>query len=220
MSFKTILGTASAMAVLLSSTAGFAHDDKGEVSKTYELTGFDKITVVGVYHLDVEVGDGFSIETSGSAKDMERAEIYVEDGALVLGSKDKKGKSRNQNSEGVHAVVTLPSLVGLEIAGVVTGDVTKIDAKSFDLEFAGVGELELSGTCDDLEVDMAGVGDLDASQLKCEDVEVNLAGMGEASVYASERVNANAAGIGQIDVYGNPEIVQKSSAFMSKVRIK
>lgn len=221
MSFKTILGTASAMAVLLTAPSSFAHDSKkSDVTETHELSGFDRISVVGVYHLDVEVGDSFSIETSGSAKDMAKSEVYVKNGALVLGRKDKEDQKRQNNNEGVHAVITLPSLVGVEIAGVVTGDVVKIKADKFELEFAGVGELTLSGKCTDLEVDMAGIGELDAKGLKCEDVDVDLAGMGEATVYASERVDAEAAGMGQIDVYGNPSVVQKSSTFMSSVKIR
>jgi hypothetical protein len=117
-------------------------------------------------------------------------------------------------------VITMPALSAMDVAGVVTGNVRAIDAKKLQLEFAGVGELTLAGKCGDLELDMAGVGELDAGDLKCEDVDVNLAGMGEASVYASERIDANAAGMGQINVYGDPEVVQKSSTFMSKVHIK
>ena len=66
---------------------------------------------------------------------------------------------------------------------------------------------------------MAGIGELNAKGLKCEDVSVDLAGMGEASVYASDRIDANAAGMGSISVYGSPDVVQKSSAFMSSVKI-
>lgn len=220
---KTILGAASAMALLLSTQTAAAHDDKAkiEVEESYDLSGFDHITVEGVYHLDVKVGDRFSIETSGSKKDMAKIKVYLDGDSLVLGKKDKaRGKSRGENNQGVNAVVTLPRLDGIEIAGVVTGKITDIDAKSFDVDFAGVGELSLSGVCVDMELNMAGVGELDASDLKCENVDVNLAGMGEASVYASERVDANAAGIGEITVYGKPDVVDKSSAFMSKVKIR
>jgi hypothetical protein len=217
---KTVLGAASAMALLLSAQTASAHDSKVkiEVEESYDLSGFDSITVTGVYHLDIQVGEDFSVETSGSKKEMAKIDVYVEDGTLVLGQKDETRK--NQNRNGVNAVVTLPSLNEIEIAGVATGEVTDIDSKSFEVSFAGVGELELSGSCKDLEVSMAGIGELDARDLKCEDVEVDLAGMGEATVYASERVDANAAGMGSINVYGKPGVVQKSSAFMSSVKIR
>lgn len=218
MSFKTILGSAGAMAILLTAAPSFAHDAKAEVEEIYPLSGFDTITVEGVYHLDVRVGPDFSVETSGSKKDMAKIEVYVKNGALVLGQKDNKRKS--QNNKGVNATITLPALKAMEVAGVVTGEVSRIDADRFELDFAGVGELELSGTCGDLEIDMAGIGELDAKGLKCKDVDVDLAGMGEATVYASERVNAEAAGMGSIDVYGNPDVVQKSSNFMAKVHIR
>lgn len=220
MSIKTLFGAASAIAVLIA-TPAFAHDAKGEVTETYDFDGFDKISVEGVYILDVRVGDDFSIETSGSKKDMAKIDVYVEDGALVLGRMNKKSfKLRNNNSDGVHAVVTLPALNGVEVAGVATGDVANIDADSFSLEFAGVGELGLSGTCGDLDIDMAGIGEVNAKALECESVVVDLAGMGEATVYASDRVEASAAGMGEINVYGDPEVVEKDSAFMAQVHIR
>jgi len=190
---KLVLGTASAMALLLSAQSAAAHDEKVkvEVTERYDFSNFDHITVEGVYHLDVEVGKDFSIETSGSKKDMGKIEVSVEDGHLILGVKDtKSGKIRGNNNHGVNAVVTLPKLDGVEIAGVVTGAISDIDAERFTVEFAGVGELSLRGRCADLELEMAGVGELDARDLICEDVDVDLAGMGEAAVYASERVNA------------------------------
>lgn len=218
---KTVLGAASAMALLLSTQTAAAHDAKPEVETTYELSDFERLTIEGVYHIDVQVGQPFSIKASGSKKDMAKADIYVEDGALVLGRKDQKnGIKMNNKNHGVDMVITMPSLAGMEVAGVVTGNVRAIDAGKLELEFAGVGDLSLSGKCVDLELEIAGVGELDAKDLKCEDVDVDLAGVGEATVYASERINADAAGMGQINVYGNPSVVQKSSAFMSKVHIK
>lgn len=220
---KTVLGVASAMALLLSAQTASAHDDKVkvEIEESHALSGFDEIVVEGVYHLDVKVGEDFSVATSGSKKDMAKIDVYVEDGKLILGQKDRqREKMRGDNNQGVNAIVTLPSLDGIEVAGIASGDITGIAAKTFEIEFAGVGELSLSGTCENLDMEMAGVGELDARDLKCEDVDVELAGMGEANVYASGRINANAAGMGQINVYGKPDVVQKSSAFMSKVRIR
>ncbi len=221
MKLKSIFAATCASVMLLTAHSAFAHDVKVETEKSYDLSGFDRITVAGVYHLDVVVGGRFSVETSGTQKDMAKIDVYVEDGALILGLKDEDSKKvRTRKNSGVNAVVRLPALNAMEIAGVVTGEVSKIDADLFELDFAGVGELNLSGQCKDLEIDMAGIGELDAKDLKCEDVDVNLAGMGEASVYASERIDANAAGMGQIEVYGKPDIVQESSAFMSTVRIR
>lgn len=221
MKLNTLLGTASAMVALVAAGAAYAHDSNPEVEKTYDLAGFEEISIKGVYHIDVQVGQPFSIKASGSKKDMDKVEIYVEDGVLILDSKNNGPKSiKLNNNEGIDTVITLPSLEGLEIAGVASGNVRAIDADDFQLEFAGVGEMTLSGKCGDLDVDMAGIGELDARGLKCEDVNVDLAGMGEASVYASERVDADAAGMGEINVYGDPEVVQKSSAFMAKVHIR
>ena len=81
MKLNTLLRTVGATAVLLTAGAAHAHDSKPEVIESYEFSGFDRITIEGVYHLDVQVGQPFSIKASGSKKDMAKAKIFVEDGA-------------------------------------------------------------------------------------------------------------------------------------------
>jgi hypothetical protein len=99
----------------------------------------DRISIEGAYHIDVQVGQPFSIQASGSKKDMAKAEIYVEDGALVLGRKDSKKSNKTFNNKGVDMVITMPDLSAMDVAGVVTGNIRAIDAEKLKLEFAGVG---------------------------------------------------------------------------------
>ncbi len=225
MRYSNILAASLSAALLLSASLASAHevDDKDHVKETHDLSGFSKIEVVGIYKLDVQVGGEFSVMTSGKAKDVEHMDIYVKNGTLVLGTDDEKkswNMGRKNNNHGIRAVITMPSLNGLEVAGIATGEITGIDSKRFEIEVAGISDLTFEGTCGTLEMDQAGIGKTDASDLKCEDVNVDLAGMGELKVYASESVDADAAGMGQIEVYGNPEDVRKSKTFMSSVKIK
>lgn len=213
--------TAITLAGLLASVA-FAHElDKDRENLTvHDLSGFTEINVAGVYKIDVTVGEDFSVITSGSDKDVKYIKVEVDGDALVLGSKKKKKNWNIGKREGVYAQVTLPKLKSLEIAGIATGDVEGVDTKYFNVEVAGISDVTLSGTCGRFELDIAGMGEVDAEELKCKHVEANMAGMGEASVYASESVEASAAGMGQLNVYGKPETVDKNGSFMAKVNIK
>lgn len=226
---KTIMIAAGATAMLMTATTlANAHgvNDKNRVEETHSIKNFDKIRVTGVYELDVQVGEGFSVFTSGKHKDVEKMKVYLKGSTLVLAQNDDGEKNINwngrkkKNNSGIRAVITMPSLKGLDITGIGAGEVKGIKSDSLDVEVAGISDMELSGTCGRLDVDMAGLGELRAESLKCENVDVDLAGMGEISVYASKSVEADAAGMGNIEVYGNPEDVEKSKSFMASVKIK
>ena len=47
-------------------------DRSGDVSMTYDLTDFDRISVGGVYELDVRVGEQYSVAVSGPPDEMAR----------------------------------------------------------------------------------------------------------------------------------------------------
>ena len=197
----------------LSSAAG-----AGEASRSYDLSGFEGIDVSGVYELEVAVGGEYSIEISGPDKELERVEVSVENGILVL----SQDESRDffANDKGVNARITLPKLTSLEVSGVVDADITAIDAENFRVDVSGVGDVELAGKCDELEVELSGVGELDASDLRCEVVDVSLSGLGDATVHASKAANAHVSGMGEIDIHGSPAVVVKDGGMMSSINVR
>lgn len=197
-------------------------NDKGEtVEKTFDLKGFDEISVGGVFEVDVEVGPKHSLVMEGDAKFMERVEATVKDGKLYLGMKKdrKKWKSHN-HSDGISATITLPSLNALTVSGVASGDISDVEAKTFELTVSGVAEVAIDGTCDILDAKVSGVGELDASEFKCKDADIRLSGVGEMSVYASKSIDVSVSGVGNVDVYGKPGKVEKSKSMFTEINMK
>jgi hypothetical protein len=229
---KNALKSVSAMSIfaLVAALGTQAHahpehdDDKDKgprVEKTFDLTGFDGIEVVGVYDMDVTVGKAFSIEASGREKEMSRMTASVKNGVLVLETNEKKkrkGWGKN-NTRSIDINITLPALNSLEITGIGNGEINGIDSDDFTVEVSGIGAMELNGRCGQLRAEYSGMGDLDAKGLKCKSVDVDMSGMGSASVYASEDVDADMSGMGSIDVYGSPKTVKKDKTFMSSIDI-
>ena len=202
--------------------AALAKDGKNIVTKDLDLSGFDRIDISGVYELDVEVGKEFSIELSGPDDEMNRVETSVKNGVLYLDQREaKRGERRrwNNNREGIDAKITLPSLVALDVSGVVEGSIANIDSENFELEISGVGDVELDGECGSFEADVSGVGDLDAEALECRSVSVKVSGVGDASVFARDEVDARVSGMGDIDVYGSPEKVSKSDSMFADITV-
>ncbi|MGB6231352.1 MAG: DUF2807 domain-containing protein [Litorimonas sp.] len=216
------LVAATALSLLFSGTA-FAHDREArDVVVDHDLSGFDSIEVMGVYELDVRIGEGFSVRTEATDKDAKRLDVEVDGSTLVLSTDTdkKRWNMRAEENRAILAVITLPRLESLEVVGVATGDLSGFDGGDVDVEVAGVAELELTGTCDRLDIEVAGVGEVDASGLRCTDVEATLGGVGNLSVYASESIEADSGGIGEIEVYGDPAERDVDDGFMSKVRFR
>lgn len=232
LNFKKITYTALSAAVLglasfttLSVQSAYAHGDEESqdktdyVSETFDFADFDKISITGVYELDVEVGQPFSIVLSGRASEMKHIVVKRDGDTLELGQKKKNKTYDRKNHKGIQAKISLPSLNALQIAGVGTGEIKGVESERFDLEIGGVGELKITGTCGTLEADVAGVGEINTKGLKCKTADVSLAGVGEMSAYASETVDVSAAGVGSVDIYGGPKNVSRSKGFLSKVKI-
>lgn len=195
-------------------------DKSKDVTETFDLTGFDEIDVGGVFELDVTVGGDFSVVISGAPSEMERLEAGVENGVLKLDRKEgQRGKHRWRDF-GLTAEITLPALTSVDIAGVADGRIEGVDADNFEIDLAGVGDLNIDGSCGRLDADVSGVGDLDAKGLECREVDIEVSGVGSASVYASEAVDASVSGIGSVDIYGSPSNVEKSSSFIASISVK
>jgi len=215
---KTLFGLSTALMVI----AGGAIASDDNVTRNLDLSGFDRIEISGVYDLNVRVGSDFSIELSGSQYEMNRVEASVDGDTLELAMRNhKRGEKRKwrNNHKGIVAVVTLPMLRGLDISGVVDGEVTGVNSDNFEIYISGVGDLDVEGECNALKVRLSGVGELDAEELECATVNVRVSGVGDATVFARDEVDARVSGMGDIDVYGAPEQVRKSGGMFSDITI-
>lgn len=195
-------------------------DRSKDISETYDLQGFDEISVGGVYELNVRVGPAFSVEVSGAPEEMERIDVGVEDGVLRLEQEDRKFSRRRWRNMGLTAEITLPALSAIHVAGVADAEVDGVDAEDFSASLSGVGEVDLAGTCGALTARVSGVGELDASDLQCAEVDVRVSGVGEARVYASQSVYASVSGIGSIDVEGSPANVVKDKSLFADISVR
>lgn len=204
---------ATALKVAWGDLTDVSERDRGaDETRAIEVADFDRIDIAGVVELDATVGGDYSLTLSGRASDLDKVRAEVVGGKLVLDTARNEGRvGRKLIRHGVTATVSMPTLVGVEAAGVVDGSVQGIAGGPFSVDISGVGDLKLSGACDALEAEVSGVGDLEARELQCRTVDVEVSGVGGASVYASESANAEIAGVGKIEIYGSPASVSKSN---------
>jgi hypothetical protein len=104
--------------------------------------------------------------------------------------------------------ITVRELRGVVLsgAGSVTG--SGIDSPDLALANSGAGDLTVAGRAEALNVDLIGLGSIDARGLVAQSADVSVGGAGRATVNAARTLDARITGVGDIVYLGNPSVVQ------------
>ncbi len=195
-------------------------DKSKDSTQSNDFTDFDKVEIGGVYEFDVTVGGDYSITISGAPEEMDKIDVSVVDGELILDQDRREKVRRKWRDQGMEATITLPALNAIDVSGIVDGNITGIDAEEFDADFSGVGAVNISGTCGHLDADISGIGDFDASELRCQTADVDVSGIGDVDVYAGDEIDISVSGIGDVDIHGSPSRVEKNGSLFSDISVK
>jgi len=222
---KTIIPLIAASALLAGCHARGEESGGGAtVSRNYNVGDFQQIEVAGPYDVEVRTGSKVSVAAQGSEKLLERTEVEVKDGKLVIRPEHQRGWfhwgwSTHGNA---HFIVTVPQLTGAEIAGsgdirvdkvagqdftgTVAGsgsiDVASLTVQQLKLSIAGSGDVKGAGTAQFAKYDIAGSGDIDAGAVQTQSLEVSIAGSGGVKGRATGTANISIMGSGDVDVTG------------------
>lgn len=186
--------------------------------QTRDLVGFDRVQARGALETQLRRGD-FAVEVRIDENLLGRVATEVASGTLSIAF---DGGNLGDVLPGPHVLVTLPSLVDLELNG--TG---RLAAEEFDeegavsVELAGSGDVSWSGSTPALDVVLNGVGDvqlagsasrvdyyvagggaLEAEELTARQADIEVAGAGSVNATVDGRVDARASGSGVIRLLG------------------
>lgn len=83
-----------------------------------------------------------------------------------------------------------------------------IQVDLLDSVLSGAGDIQTSGTADEIKLILSGLGNFNAADLKSNKASLELSGMGDATVRAEEELQATITGAGSIKYFGNPRVEQ------------
>ena len=83
-----------------------------------------------------------------------------------------------------------------------------IQVDLLDSVLTGTGDIQASGTADELKLVLSGLGDFNAADLQSNKADIELSGMGGATVRVEEELAATITGAGSIQYFGNPRVEQ------------
>jgi hypothetical protein len=221
-----ILGTS-----LVLSACNMAADAQGDESaasgaatqRSYQLTGFDGVSIGGPYHAIVKVGPAASVRAEGPGKELDRMEVKVEGGKLVVERKEKNrwfGNSDKGDRVTLH--VTVPSLSSASIGGSGEMQIDRVEGATFAAAIAGSGDMEIGalrvdtgnfsvagsgniwakGSAGNVKISIAGSGDVNLDGVESRTASVSIAGSGEVRTHAKETADVSIVGSGDVTVSG------------------
>lgn len=222
---RKLMTMISVGALALGGSMVLAQDGAATVSRTYDLTGFEEISVVGPHHVVISVGPEFSIRADGPERTFTDTEIEVEDGQLKIhpvedGRWERRWRDDDEgrreywdNYQPATFYITLPRIAGASLVGGGDMRIDRVEGSAFSAAVAGSGDLDIATLqVDDARFSVAGSGDLHARG-SARQSRVSIAGSGNLR---AREVTSSEASI-TIAGGGNVELTVESDARISIV---
>jgi hypothetical protein len=195
-------------------------DDCGpEVTRTYDLSGFDAIQVEDAFRVTVRQAAGFRVEASVPERREDDLEIRRDGTWLRIGGRGRCGAVSRVTVElpGLRRIeardasrITLRDIsssgrLELDLSGAshVEGD---LDADTTLVRLATASEAELEGTTERLELDLAEASRARLRDLASRRAEAELRAASTATISVSQWLDVTASGASVLRYAGDPEL--------------
>jgi hypothetical protein len=187
-------------------------------SRTYAVTDFTQIDQRGPDDVDVRVGAGFSVHAEGDPDALDRLKIVREGNRLRISRKTTGGIGWSSGSAKVF--VTMPRIEAARLAGAGDVAIDRVDGAAFTGDIAGAGSLGLNrvtvdalklliagsgtvtaaGQAQEIDVSIAGAGDVDGKDLRGSRASVKIAGTGNVQALIDGDASVSIMGTGDVDL--------------------
>jgi len=193
------------------------------VQRSYDLRGFDGVTLAGAHDVIVTVGGAHAVRAEGPAEMLDQLELRVENGTLKVGTRRGNWSSSWRGDRPQTRIfVTLPAIRSASVAG--SGDmrIDRVASERFSASVAGSGDLDIAelkvgeaqfsvagsgdiravGTAERSSVSIAGAGDVDLGRVQVRTASASIVGSGDVRVHASDTAEVSIVGSGDVYVAG------------------
>lgn len=210
-------------------------------SRTFSVTGFDRIRIDGPFKVQLATGVAPYARASGTAAALDGVDVDVEGRTLVVRpSKVAWGGYPGQGRGPVAIMIGTHDLSTAWINGSGMLDIDRIKGLSFDLSVQGAGSANVgSASVDQMKIGLSGSGTvriagtapkltaiirgtsvLDASALNVKDAVIGAEGMPTVRANVSGTAKVDAQGLASVELGGAPacEVKTMGSATVSGCR--
>ena len=186
-----------------SGTANQLEASNNVVTKTYKVPAFEAINMSWVGHVEIVQDEKKSgtIELTAPENYQDLYKFESQNGKLTIAST----KHINIQTRNVSIKVYTADLIGIHNSGAASIEMDSLDTDRLKIVNSGVGNIEVSGIADDVELRNSGVGSIEAGNLKALNVTASVSGVGSIECYASESIDGSVSGVGSLEYGGHPK---------------
>lgn len=177
----------------------------------------------------VQQGDGDIVELKADDNLLPQLSTEVVSGTLTIKSLETDWNAMVNPSEPVKIEITVRDLntivlsapvgtlevndlqagtLNLVVSGGAQVRLNGISVDLLDSVLSGAGDIQVSGTADEIKLVLSGLGDFNAADLQSNKADIELSGMGGATVRVEEELAATITGAGSIQYFGHPHVQQ------------
>ena len=175
------------------------------ITKTFTYQDFNKIQLNDLDgRVEVEVGKPYSIKISIDDNLEPLLTVSENNKTLTVALNKNENNKRYVENTNIKITISVPAINGVVHNGNSDAFITGLKNNNFSAKSTGNGNLILTGTADNIEIEKAGNGNVEAAKLLVNNANVVSIGNGDVKVNASETFSANGT--------GNGDIINKGSA--------
>ena len=177
-------------------------------TQTRSVGSFDRLDVNGDVNVDVVPGDSRDVEVTAGEKVIDRVVTEASGGVLHVQIRDRGIVIGPDPFDDVRVQVSAAALDGIRVEGSSDLKLGRIDRDELSIEVNGSGDIEASGSVDNLIATIEGAGDAHLFDLEAKTATVTVQGAGDAELNVTDKLDVTVQGAGDIRYRGNPSIRQ------------
>lgn len=202
---------------------------RGEGEKVVEqrkVSAFNKISIDLASDATIVVGKDYGLQLNAQGNLHEHIKTEVVNKTLKI-----HHRGMVMTSEGIDLVITVPSLIGLDINGAADAniegdvkadifklavrgtsdvDIDEMHVNKLDVKISGASDLAVnSGYAAIAGYKITGTGTIEAPRLRSKKVVARISGAGEMSLHVIDSLDARITGTGEINYTGHPQVTSK-----------
>ncbi len=195
-----------------------------EITDDIPVEEFNSIAIALDAEIFIEQGNAHSLEIETSSETLDKIEVKVKDGKLVI----KPENNTSRLKDDIRIYIVAPDYETISLAG--SGELfaekkmeledtefklagsgsmifEDLSADELELKISGSGEVQIQGEgTEEMDISIAGSGDVDCADFPVEELNAKISGSGDCKVWVNGEINAFIAGSGSIHYKGNPQI--------------
>jgi hypothetical protein len=206
----------------------------GEVSKTFEIAAFDKISFDGSGTVLIVQGDLFGVEVTGEGGLVQSLSVEVSDGVLHIETGNDSISVDDLHFTIAAGTITEVSSHGsgkilmnniaaqdIHLRGIGSGEflLDSLNARELSVEGRGASRFKISGKADRQVVELGGAGEYLAQNLITNVGSISIFGAGIGELWVDEWLDVRITGAGKISYRGAPQVAQQVFGFGSVQRL-